>query len=249
MRNQTFLLFALFFVLQACSDNSKSNQNSSAEIVFDSTNQTIETIEIDTFLNVENIKSDSLQIHIFQKGESLWSLSEKHYGNRHYSSILSIYNGIDDVNRIEPGAEIKMPSLNEILIDGSFGLVPPLEKEVFKMLAARQLYVEVEQILWDLRQATDWKGEQNLPESIKINLERAADLVDLTIIQLGQQKENLSSTPDKMINNLKSVSRNLKQLASGVNDGYGYDLDMIHQDLIRAILNGRAWVKKNYSEK
>jgi len=245
MLNRLPLFISLLILFQSCSNNQNSDQSTSNDTVSDSIVQNANIMEKDTILETEIIQSDSSQIHIFQKGETLWDLCKKYYNNRHYSSILSIYNGIQDVNRIESGTEIKVPPLNEILIDENFGLVPPLEKEVYKILAARQLYVEVEQILWDFRQASDWKGKQNLPEGIVINLERAADLIDLTIIQLNQPKENSTSVPKKMIDNLKSVSRNLKNLASGANDGYGYDLDMVHQDLIRAIHSGRAWVVEN----
>ncbi len=247
MRNQTLLLFALLFVLTSCSENDNSNQNPLSVPAFDSVFQNAPAAKEDTLIIKTPLKSDTSEIHIFQKGETLWDLSEKYYGNRHYSSILSIYNGIEDVNRIESGTEIKIPTLNEILIDESFGLVPQLEKEVFKILAARQLYMEDEKILWHLRRESDWKGKQNLPESVIDNLERAAALIDLTIVQLSQPEENSTSIPNKMINNLKSVSRNLKHLASGANDGYGYDLDMVHQDLIRAIHNGKSWVEKNNS--
>ena len=242
MRERSLLLFVLLFAFQSCSENHDSEQSASNQIAFDSIAENTQLTEKDTLKIKETAKIDTSKIHVFKKGETLWDLSEKYYGNRHYSSILSIYNGINDVNRIEPGTEIKTPTLNEILIDENFGLVPPLKTEVYKILAARQMYVEVERMLWDLRRASGWKGEQNLPEGIIINLERAADLIDLTIIQLSQPKENISSIPKKMIDNLKSVSRNLKHLAEGANDGYGYDLDMVHQDLIRAILSGRAWV-------
>ncbi len=247
MQYRILIIFVLFFTFQSCYDN-QPEQKTTGIIASDSISHTTTKTRKDTLGKTESVNSDTAEIHIFQKGETLWDLCTKYYGNRHYSSILSIYNKIQDVNQIEPGTEIKIPTLNKILIDKNFGLVPPLKTEVFKILAARQLYVEVEGILWHLRKQSDWKGEQNLPESVIDNLERAAALIDLTIIQLNEPKENSTTLPIKMIDNLKSVSRNLKHLASGANDGYGYDLDMVHQDLIRTIHNGRAWVKKNYSD-
>ena len=101
--------------------------------------------------------------------------------------------------------------------------------------------------IWELRRALNWKGNQALPKNIVSSLDKAADLIDLTILQLNQPKKGFNKRPKQMSDNLKSVSRNLKHLASGANDSYGYDLDMVHQDLIRAIHSGRAWVKKNYN--
>jgi LysM domain len=245
MTNRLFLFLSLFFLFQACS-NDFSKEKSAIENNSDSTTQIIQTLKKDTFTKRKNVKPDIIEIHIFQKGETLWDLCKKHYGNRHYSSILSVYNKIQNVNQIESGTKIKIPPLTKILTDENFGLVPPLEKKLFKILAARKLYVEIEKTLWDLRRASNWKGKQNLPKNIIENLEKAADLIDLTISQLNKPKENTTKIPKQMIANLKSVSRNLKNLASGSNDGYGYDLDMIHQDLIRAVHSGRAWVKNNY---
>ena len=245
MSNRLLLFISLGFLFQACSNIQSSDQSTSNETGSDSLSQNLNLIGTDTILEPEIRQSDTFQIHIFQKGETLWELCKKYYGNRHYSSILSIYNGIQNVNQIEPDAKIKTPPLNIILTDKNFWLVPILKKEVYKILAARQLYVEVEKILWDTRKASNWNGQQNLSKSVVNNLESAADLIDLTISQLNQPKGNGESIPKNMINNLRSVSRNLKHLASGANDGYGYDLDMIHQDLIRAILNGRAWALKN----
>ncbi len=240
------LLVALIFSFNSCSDDKKSEQHSPQRFDADSVILSLQTEVKDTLNEEKRTTADTIEIHIFQKGETLWDLSKKYYGNRHYSSILSVYNKIKDVNRIEPGIEIKIPPFTEILTDKDFGLVPPLRKEVFKILAARQLYLELEPSLWELRRASNWKGEQNLPEIIVVNLIKAADLIDLTINQLKAPKENADTIPNRMMNNLKSVSRNLKHLASGANDGFGYDLDMIHQDLIRAIHSGRAWVKENY---
>jgi hypothetical protein len=248
MKIRILLLFVLLLVFQSCSDVPNSEQSTSNEIIFDSIVQISKTIDKDTLLATESAKSDTIQIHIFQKGQTLWDLCKTYYGNRHYSSILSIYNEIQDVNRIEPGTAIKVPPFNKILTDKNFGLVPPLEKEVYKILAARQLYIEVEPTIWELRRSLNWKGNQALPEDIVSNLINASGLIELTISQLNQPKEGATTLPSRMLDNLKSVSRNLKHLASGANDGYGYDLDMVHQDLIRAIHNGRAWVKNNYKK-
>ena len=246
MSNRLLLFLSLIFLSQACSNNQSSHQSTSNESASDSISQNLNLIEKDTFLETEIIQSDTSQIHIFQKGETLWDLCRNYYGNRHYSSILSIYNGIQDVNRIEQGTEIKVPSINIMLIDESFGLVPPLKKEMLKILAARQLYIEIEPTIWKLRRTLNNKSDIKLPEEVISNLVNASGLIDLTIAQLKQPNDGRTTIPKRMIDNLKSVSRNLKHLASGANDGYGYDLDMIHQDLIRAIHNGRAWVKNNY---
>ncbi len=245
MRIFYFFLLTIFTIFLSCSERENPVKDISDSSSVDSAAQSSNSALKDTFSDNNAPKSDTIPIHIFQKGETLWDLCRKYYSNRHYSSILSIYNGIQDVNRIERGAEIKIPPLSKILMDENFGLVPKLKNETIKILAARQLYIDVEPTIWKLRKEANWKGDQILPDHVVSNLKKAADLIDLTVIQLNKLKENTSTLPNKMSDNLKSVSRNLKHLASGANDGYGYDLDMIHQDLIRAIHNGRAWTKEN----
>lgn len=44
--------------------------------------------------------------HLFRTGQTLWDLCQTYYGNRHYSSVVALYNDIEDVNRIKDSTVI-----------------------------------------------------------------------------------------------------------------------------------------------
>lgn len=54
------------------------------------------------------------QVHVLQAGESLWSISEKYYGDSHYLNALAHYNGIDDPSKMHVGMTIKIPPTSKL---------------------------------------------------------------------------------------------------------------------------------------
>lgn len=187
---------------------------------------------------------DSTPIHVFKTGETLWNLSRTYYGNRHYSSILSIYNEIDNVNTIKDGTQIKIPSLSILLKDSKLGLSPIIQNEIEKILDARKLFMKHEKTLRDLRDHVEGRTQLDLPENVEDDIKTATGLIDETIASLKIPKSDSIKAPLKMIGQLKSVSANLKNLSEGKHDGdYGYDIDMVHQRLINAIENAIFWAK------
>ena len=244
MRNiLKFILICLVFY--SCKEK-KSTESIKTELTtIDSTVIKLNKEETKNQKTNDSVKiMDTIPIHIFKKGETLWNLSRKYYGNRHYSSILTIYNKVD-VHNIEPGTKLKIPSLSIMLKDPEFGLYPILEKEIEKILEARELFMKHEKTLWELRKDTDRTVLLEIPRNVKNDITTAIHLIDETVVVLKVPKSDSIKVPKKMIGQLRSISTNLKNLSNGKQDGYGYDIDMVHQRLIHTILNGSTWSENN----
>lgn len=191
--------------------------------------------------------NDTIPTHVFKTGETLWGLCRTYYGNRHYSSILSIYNEIEDATSINDGTTIKVPPLEDLLSDPMLGLDPIIHNEIGKILKARELFMKHEKTLSDLRKDVEGRTPLKLTENIKEDIQRATALINEAIVSLGKLNSDSTNVPVKTIGQLKSLASNLNNLSQGKHDGpYKYDLDMVHQRLIHAIKNSITWAKNNY---
>ena len=246
MKKQIFT-FVLFTILCSCSDQE-------TDIAFDKDSASIDNLFIttphttlDTLQATDSIKKsqpDSVRTHIFKSGETLWELGRKYYGNRHYSSLTVLYNQIENVNKIEPGTPIKVPSFNDMLLDPDFGLIPVMQEEVEKIILIRELFIKHQQLLGDIRGNKKRDERLDLPANTVADLRKANKLTQEIIRSLKKPRSDNKSIPNSMINQLKCVSKNLDQLSQGIHDGpYKYDLDMFHQNLIHAIKGGIKWAK------
>jgi len=189
---------------------------------------------------------DTIRTHIIKTHENLWLLCRKYYGNRHYSSIIAIYNEIENVRNIKIGTTIKIPPLEDILNDPKLRL-KPIQHELKKILQARKLFMKHEKTLSDLRQNVEKTSPINLPIDTKNDIQVAVTLIDESMISLIKLNSDSIHAPSKTIDQLKSLSFNLNSLSLGIHDGpYKYDLDMVHQRLIHAIRNSITWAQNNY---
>lgn len=248
MKKALYLILAVL-ALYSCGQN-KSEEKESG-------NRTIETAGNESSAlekkpnqlpknTTRTIEKDTVPTHIFKTGETLWDLCRTYYGNRHYSSIIAMYNEIENVESIEHGTAIKIPRLEKLLRDPKLKL-EPIQSEIGKMLEARQLFMKHEKSLSQLREGVEGRTPIVLPDSVKRDVQRATMLIDESIKYLGKIDSDSVDVPVKTIGQLKSIKANLTNLAQGNHDGpYGYDLDMFHQRLIRAINSSIAWVQKNY---
>lgn len=233
----------IFSVLLVSCDLGGGQVNSSVSVSEDSTVVMPDTAKQPV---VEQVASEAETTHTIQSGETLWGLARTKYGNRHYSSILAMYNEVE-VENLKVGTTINMPPLDEMLKSPKFGLYPIIGSELDKLLQARELFMKHEKQLHNLR-GDERAGQLTLPENISTDLAHATRLVNEAIEALSEPKSETVHAPTKMIGQLKSVASNLQGLSQGYHDGpYGYDLDMVHQNLIQALKNGISWAKGGYS--
>ena len=187
--------------------------------------------------------SSSNQTYLVQSGDTLRSISQRKYGNPGYAALIAIQNKIMDESKLRPRQEIRTLDLKILLTEEK--LVPILQPEIDAMLNARTLFAGVEGRLRELRQGRK-EGRADVPPDVQAALRAALQSVDAAIAGLKQKKEGAGAVPQKMIGQLEGVSQNLMHLAAGSYDGYGYDLDMVHQRLALAMLNGIRWARNGY---
>ncbi len=183
-------------------------------------------------------------LHRVKAGETLWALSERRYGNRHYSKIVQLYNHIDDPKALRAGDEIRLPSLTVILAEE--GLTNVMRDEVSSILNARTWYMEVEERLWILRSGTRRGEVVEIPEEVKHALRKAADETERAAAGFGINKPGVKQTPTSLIGQLTRTVTNVRRIATGWSDGYGYDLDMVHQRLAWAMYYGIIWARNGF---
>jgi len=227
-------------ILASCNETPKTAEQET--IIKPDSNIIVPTNPIDTPI-VEIVK-DTTPTHLFAKGETLWDLARTYYGNRHYSSIMIIYNQIDNESSIEPGTLIKIPELPTLLKDTSLNIYPFMAAEMDNIMEARQLFMQHEKQLYALRKEQNMVRPLVVPTNMEADIKKAAALIDEAIKSLKNKSSNTKDNR-KMREQLHSVSSNLKKLSQGEHDGdYGYDTDMVHQRLIHALKNAIAWGKE-----
>lgn len=239
MKNLCYFII-LVALLASCNESPKTTKQET--IIKADSNTVAPTNLIDTPV-VEVIK-DTTPTHVFAKGETLWHLARTYYGNRHYSSIMIIYNQIENESNIEPGTLIKIPELAVLLKDTSLHIYPFMATEMDNIMEARQLFMQHEKQLYALRKEQNMIKPLIVPATMEADLQKAATLIDEAYKGL-KAKESTAKDKSKMLGQLKSVSGYLKKLSQGEHDGdYGYDIDMVHQRLIHGLKNAIAWSKE-----
>lgn len=179
------------------------------------------------------------RIYVMQPGDTLWELGMIFYSNRHYSKVIGLHNNITEPEKIRVNTKIKVPKLDVMLKEEGFDNVA--SEEIGLILNARKLFMKHEKQIFKLREKN-----QEITANIKHDLLKAAGDIDKAVTGLSTPKPGIKKIPKNMIGQLKSISTNLKQLAQGAKDGYGYDMDMVHQRMVYALLNGIKWARNGF---
>jgi len=187
--------------------------------------------------------------HVLKSGDTLWDLSARRYGNRHYATIIQLHNRIDDPGALAVGTVVRMPTLATILAQS--GLSAAMPAEVQQLVRARQLFMGREEQLWELRRnAPRVPGGPGVErprlrpaDELRADLQEAALLMEWAARGFAALEDGEQGRPARLAGQLRSTVDNLRELATGSDDGYGYDLDMVHQRLVRALDHGIRWAR------
>jgi len=179
---------------------------------------------------------------VVKKGDTLWMLGVRLYGNRHFARVIALHNNITDPTKLRVGLVLRVPDLKMLLVEE--GLCETAESEVDAILRARALFRRHGRRLVDIRRGTRHQRVV-VPEAVADDLREAAKCIDSAITWL-RAKKSVEAIPQLMIGQLENFSRNLKELAGGSRNENNYDLDMVHQRLVHAIYNGIKWARSGF---
>lgn len=194
----------------------------------------------------EKMGSNTLQsqVYILKPGDTLWDISQTRYGNRHYSAIVMTHNNIEDPNSLVAGLVIKLPDLDTLMENEGVNRMAKEEMEL--ILSANTLFISNERVLFQARRGKRSQQPLKIPDATNKDLVLAADKIDQAIKSLSNVSLEGRKVPKSLILQLSNIPSELRKLANGSNDGYGYDLDMVQQRMIRAINNSIHWSREGF---
>lgn len=187
-----------------------------------------------------------------RSGDTLENIAWQRYGNRCYMGLIAMHNEMEDSYRLVVGDTLRLPDLTAILAET--GLTALVGAEMESILAAREAYVDVEHALWTIRQSaprvTGDPGTPrpvlDLPEHVVASLVAASELLRSAARGLGQPRERVINPPHHLIGQLQKAADNLDRQARGIQDGYGYDMDMVHQRIALALRYAIIWAREGF---
>ncbi len=162
--------------------------------------------------------------YTMREGDSLAKIATLRYGHQGYSSVIKLVNHIENAETVAVGATLRVPDISTILAEEGFTKVAAPEMEL--ILCARAKYDKVKTQLWDLRHDRPAREQVPVPQKIKQELLEAADDLQQATESLKANKPSAVRPPVKMIGQLETAMRGIRELAKGSNDGYGYDIDL-----------------------
>ncbi len=181
-----------------------------------------------------------------RQGETLANIARLRYGHQHYSDIIKLYNHIAEA--VPVGTSLRVPDISTILTEEGFARVAGPEMEM--ILCSRAKYDKiVDQLRAVKREPPLHQGAVTavMPQTIKQELSEAADDLQQATESLKTNKPGTIRPPAKMIGQLESAMRGMRQLAEGRLDDYGYDIDLVQQRYALGLSNGIVWAREGFN--
>lgn len=176
-----------------------------------------------------------------KKRDALDEIATLRYGHRYYSNVIALYNHIENQDRVKEGVTLKLPELSDILAKEGFTKVAKAETEL--ILCSRAKYDKVVNQLHEISRVS---GPKVVPEDIKLALLESAYDLDQAVAGLRASKPGVTSRPKSLIGKLGVNAASMRNLAAGVFDGYGYDIDIIQQNYALALTYAIIWSREGF---
>jgi len=174
-----------------------------------------------------------------REGETLASVARLRYGHQKYSSVIKLYNHIEDETKVAANETLRLPDMSDLLAQESLTKVVP--QEVNLILCARAKY---DRILDQLRTLSSTRAD-SIPDNLKQELFEAADDLQQVIESLKVLKPGVSAMPVRTIGQLEGCMGEMLGLTERL-DSYGYDIDMVQQRFALAITYAIIWARDGF---
>lgn len=177
-------------------------------------------------------------------GSNLGAIATAAYGHERFAGFIAAVNRIPNPERIPAGTTLSTPSLAVAFRDA--GADAAWQPALNILAKACTDYHAVEPVYLDARRRSGVdRGRFAIPPEIAARLVACADAVDAGVAALSTAKEP-HAVPALTIGQFKQASAQIRELATGKADGYGYDHDLVGQRFGLAFSNAMVWVREHH---
>lgn len=186
------------------------------------------------------------QVVKLKAGETINYLAQQYYGDRNYVDLILSVNQIINPRKLRVGTEIILPSFQEVFTEA--GLWSKLEPELTKILQARQLYTEEEQMLRKLPRTPKTPKELSLPLTplTEQKLKQAEIFIQEAMKGIESKKDQFQALPQRTLGLLANIQENLHRLSQGICNVDCRELDVIHQRMALMVRYLLVWAKAGF---
>lgn len=179
-----------------------------------------------------------------KEGSTLASVATATYGHPKFAAFLARLNGIANADHIASWTVLKTPSLPGALRNA--GLAPRYQNTIDSLAKAWADFQAASSAYQKAREASGiTSGKFPIPAEISTTLNATADAVDAAAKALSLPLSG-HQAPQKTIGQLTQCSSQLRGLATGAVDGYGYDHDMVGQRFALAFTDLLVWAQERH---
>ena len=179
-----------------------------------------------------------------ERGSNLRAVAAAAYGHERFSGFVARFNDLPDPERVSAGAVLKTPSVSVALRDA--GADPALQPALYALAKAWTDYCATEPAYLSARRASGVAaGTFPIPPEIKQKFVACADTIDAALEVLSSVRPP-HSVPKMAIGQFRQAAGQIRELASGLIDGYGYDYDLVGQRFGVAFTNALIWTQQQH---
>ena len=180
-----------------------------------------------------------------KKGMTLSGIAKMTYGHWTYFRMIYLYNRLDPVKPLQIGTVIHTPPLPDMF--RKLGLFHRYSKQFKRIFYVITRYRALLPEYYKLREAAkgySQPGHMRLPQHLKNELLRLAIMLYITVGDIKKMTAKTGNSPKHMLQRLTAAADWIRYLAQGNMDGYGYDEDMVEQNIAYALANAVAWSRE-----
>lgn len=193
---------------------------------------------------IDEVPAPELSQVTVQRGTNLREIGGRAYGHERFSGFVATLNGITDPERVSAGAVLRTPSLAVAFRDA--GLAPEYQAAINCLAKACTDYYAAEGAYLTARRASGVaSGTFAISPDIRTTFERCATMIEAALPVLHSARSP-HTVPTMTIGQFQQAASQIRELARGSIDGYGYDYDLVGQQLGLAFTNALIWTKQQH---